>query len=106
METAEIGRKLRDRRIECEWSQEDLAERTGLSPVYIGMIERGEKTPRLETFVKIINTLDVSSDEILEDVLTQGFKIKMTKYTEAIEKLEPKDQKRILAIIDAYLKVK
>ena len=77
-----------------------------MTPVYIGMIERGVKTPRLETFVKIVNVLNTSSDELLEDVINQGFKVKMTRYTDEIGKLSAADRKRIFAIIDAFLQTK
>ena len=106
MDSKAIGKRIKEKRIERSWSQEDFSERVGLSPVYIGMIERGEKTPKLETFIRIANTLNVSSDELLEDVLDQGYKIKLTKYTEAIGSLGYTDQKRIYAIIEAFLQIK
>lgn len=46
----------------------------------MGMIERGEKIPNLETFVDITNVLDSTSDEILEDVLNKGYEIRMSEY--------------------------
>ena len=46
-----IGKNLRKYRLERKLRQEDLAERAGLSTVYIGMVERGEKVPSLETFI-------------------------------------------------------
>lgn len=46
-----IGKRIREKRIEHSWSQEELAEKANLSPVYIGMIERGEKIPKMETFI-------------------------------------------------------
>ena len=46
-----IGKYIRQYRIEKKMRQEDLAEKTDLSPNYVGMIERGEKIPSLETLV-------------------------------------------------------
>lgn len=106
MELKAIGKRIRQKRLEKSWSQEEFAEKVGLSPVYIGMLERGEKLPKLETFIKIINTLNVTSDELLEDVLNQGYKIKLTKYTEEIGKLDANEQKRIYEIIEAFLQIK
>ena len=54
---------------EVKLRQEDLAEKTDLTTNYIGMVERGEKIPSLETFIKIVNALGVSSDMVLTDVL-------------------------------------
>ena len=57
MDWSSIGRNIRDYRVENGMRQEDLAEATGLSANYIGMVERGEKTPSLETFVALLNAL-------------------------------------------------
>ncbi len=106
MELKGIGKRIREKRLEKSWSQEDLAERVNLSAVYIGMIERGEKLPKLETFIRIANVLEVSSDELLVDVINQGFEIQLSKYTEQIGKLDMQEQKRIYKIIEAYLQAK
>ena len=42
MTTDSIGRNIRKYRVEKKMRQEDLAEKTGLSANYIGMLERGE----------------------------------------------------------------
>ena len=46
-----IGKNIREARLALNLRQEDLAERTDLSAKYIGMIERGEKVPALQTLV-------------------------------------------------------
>lgn len=38
MELKCIGKRLREKKIEHSWSQEELAEKANLLPVYIGMI--------------------------------------------------------------------
>ena len=43
-----VGKRIREARIQRSWKQDKLAEKTGLSAAYIGMIERGEKIPKLE----------------------------------------------------------
>ena len=57
-----IGKNIRKFRLARKLRQEDLAEKTDLTTNYIGMVERGEKIPSLETFIKIVNALGVSSD--------------------------------------------
>ena len=49
---------------------------------YIGMVERGEKIPSLETFIKIVNALGVSSDMVLTDVLETGYTVKNSMLNE------------------------
>ena len=56
MPEGSIGRQIRSRREANRWTQEELASRVGLSVSYIGMLERGEKLPKLITFLRIANT--------------------------------------------------
>lgn len=44
---SKVGRRLRFLRTSHGWSQEKLAEKTGLHPTYIGGIERGERNVSL-----------------------------------------------------------
>ena len=59
-----------------------MAEKTDLTTNYIGMVERGEKIPSLETFIKIVNALGVSSDMVLTDVLETGYTVKNSMLNE------------------------
>ncbi|MBR3598989.1 MAG: helix-turn-helix transcriptional regulator [Lachnospiraceae bacterium] len=104
MDSKYIGERIKTIRQNKKWTQEQLAEKLGLSAVYIGLIERGEKIPKLETFINIANCLGVSADTLLEDVLTQGYKNKLSRYSVEIEQLNSVDQKRLFHIIDAYLR--
>lgn len=99
-----IGKNIRQFRIEKKMSQEDLAEKAGLSSNYIGMIERGEKIPSLTTFINILNSLGVSADMILTDVLNTGYTVKNSMLNEKIEKLTPQDRVKIYEIIDILIK--
>lgn len=45
MDFSDIGFQIRAKRKAKSWSQEKLAEEVHLSAAYIGMIERGEKSP-------------------------------------------------------------
>lgn len=84
--------------------QEDLAEKTDLTTNYIGMIERGEKIPSLETLINILNSLGVSADMVLSDVLDNGYKVKDSLLNEKLEKLVPEDRNRIYEVIDTMMK--
>ncbi len=44
METDDFGKKVRDRRREEKLSQEELAQRVGISRNYLSQIERGQAT--------------------------------------------------------------
>lgn len=91
-----IGRNIRKFRLAKKLRQEDLAEKTDLTTNYIGMVERGEKIPSLETFIKIVNALGVSSDMVLTDVLETGYTVKNSMLNEKLEKLATNDQHKDL----------
>lgn len=103
MNWSSIGKRIRYYRENKKWTQEYFAEKIGLSLTYIGMIERGEKTPRLETFINIANALDVSADMLLVDVINTGYTVKTSILSEKIDKLPKKDREKIYAVITAML---
>lgn len=46
-----FGARLREQRKLKGWTIEQFAEQVGLSPNYMGDLERGQKLPRFETFL-------------------------------------------------------
>lgn len=50
-------------------TQLELAKKIGCTSQHISAIERGAKTPTLETFVAIAAALRVPTDVLLQDVL-------------------------------------
>ena len=99
-----IGKNIRSYRIKRKLRQEDLAEMTDLSVTYIGMVERGEKIPALETFIKILNALEVSADIILADVLKVGYEIKSSLLTEQINALSTTERDKVFDVIETLIK--
>lgn len=65
-----IGGRIRDARSHRKISQERLAELSGLSNTYIGRLERGEKTPSLDTLAVLAKCLKVSPVDLLIDLDT------------------------------------
>ncbi|MEE0762625.1 MAG: helix-turn-helix transcriptional regulator [Acutalibacteraceae bacterium] len=104
MEPETIGRNIKKYRIEKKLRQEDLAEKTDLSSNYIGMVERGEKIPSLETFISILNALEISADMVLADVLKQGYVVKNSLLDEDMKKLSQEDRERIYLVIETLIK--
>ena len=65
MNKLELGQKIRALRKERKQTLETLAEAADIGLVYLGEIERGIKMPSLKTFIKLVNALDVSADELI-----------------------------------------
>lgn len=66
---AAMGRRIRRKRQEKGFTQIEFAQRINLSPSYFGHIERGTRTPSLDTLVLIANELMVGVDVLLRDSL-------------------------------------
>ena len=69
MDTKAVGERIQVAREERTIIQRKLAEAIGCTPQHISAIERGAKTPTLETFVAIAVALQVPADVLLQDVL-------------------------------------
>jgi len=63
---AELGVRIRVRRLQLALSQEDLGDVSGLHRTYIGHIERGEVNPSLLNVLKLAAALDVDASVLVE----------------------------------------
>jgi transcriptional regulator with XRE-family HTH domain len=62
---ASFGRRVRELRLDNELTQEQLAERSGLTTVQISRIERGVREVRLTTILRLLVAFDVKPDKLL-----------------------------------------
>ena len=66
---AGFGRNVKAARVERGWTQEQLADETGLASVQVSRVERGEREVRLTTVLRLLRALDVAPDALLKDLL-------------------------------------
>lgn len=69
MDMSLIGQRIRQAREEANLTRQGLGAAVGCTPKHIAAIERGEKMPKLDTFVDIVNAIGTSSDTLLQDLL-------------------------------------
>lgn len=100
----EIGKRIRQHREIKKINQKTLAELIGVTGTYIGMIERGERIPKLETFISIVNVLGASANELLADVLSTSYEIKYSALIDRINELDQSDKDRIYDVIEVLIK--
>lgn len=103
MDFSEMGNRIRKHRQLKAMTQDALAEKVGVSPAYIGMIERGERAPSLDVFILIANELSVTADELLTGLVSECYNARLAKYGERIAKLKHADAERIFTMIDLAL---
>ena len=103
MDLVSIGKNIKKYRTQNGLRQESLAEKADLSANYIGMVERGERSLSLESFVIIANSLGVSADMLLFDVLDKGYAVKNSLLSEKLENLSEDDRKKIYDVIETMI---
>lgn len=63
----DIGKKVRLERLRHGWTQEELAEKTDMSPSFIGQIERGVKVVSIDTLERLSRVFGLKSAEFLRE---------------------------------------
>ena len=104
MNSASIGKRIRTCREQKGWTQQAFAEKVAISIAYTGMIERGEKIPKLETFIRIANVLEVSADLLLADVIKAQPFSDTSARAEVVNSLSKESRERIYDVIDTLLR--
>ena len=94
-----IGKRVKQCRERLGISQEELAEKTGLTANYISTVERGMSFPRCEKLITLLNGLEVSADAIFCDVLEHSTSYKSSE----LASLSPQAQKRILQMVELMI---
>ena len=81
-----LAMNIKSLRRHRNWTQADLAEKSGLSIVYLSDIERGNKWPYLDTLVKLADVFKVEVYELIkpENVPPPTAAKTIRKYTEEV----------------------
>lgn len=62
-----LGEAVRAKRKKTGLSQEKLAEKAGLSTVFISRVERGKESPSVDSLVKIARALGVRVRDLVDE---------------------------------------
>ena len=63
---AALGARIKALRKQQGWSQEQLAERVGISTQYVSNIERGKENPTLDLLLRLAEVLRVAPVDIFD----------------------------------------
>jgi transcriptional regulator with XRE-family HTH domain len=73
MSSLDCARRFGENLVRCRkqagLSQEQLGYRAGLHRTAVGLIERGARTPRIDTLVKLSYALGIDSSDLLEGII-------------------------------------
>ncbi len=99
----DIGKNIQHFRKKRGYTQEQFAEKLGVSTNYYSALERGVYNIKLELLVTILNELDCSADDVFCDVVKKSSNTKATKLSAKLEKLSLEEQYKIYAVVETLI---
>lgn len=95
-----VSKIIADLRKTKDWSQADLATKSGVSREMIGKYERGEAVPSIDAAKKIADAFEVSMDYLVGEGINVSFDKKNLKRLQDIEKLDNDVKEKLYFVID------
>ncbi|HEY2829520.1 MAG TPA: helix-turn-helix transcriptional regulator [Thermoanaerobaculia bacterium] len=60
-----FGEVVRQHRKRLGWTKKKLAQRAGLTPQYVGIVEEGGNVPSLDTVLELLEVLGADTGEVM-----------------------------------------
>ena len=95
---ADIGARIREARMARRMSQAELAEKSNISLPHISEIELGKADIRLQSFIRIIEALQVSSDEIIKASVPSVSNLLIQEYADLLADCTPEEIQALVTI--------
>ena len=102
----EFGRRIAKERKKNNLTQEQLAEKIGMTGNYISNIENNYSIPSLETLIKICIALDVTPDYLLLGTVYSSDNYLEKELAHRIKKCGNKERRLVVRFIDWMLEEK
>jgi len=93
-----IGQRIRNHRKRRGISQEELAHLSNFSVSFIGEVERAEKSPSLENLHKICRALEITIQELFEQVEPANKSKEAETISNVVNQIQPLPLKDLLTI--------
>jgi len=99
-----IGKRIRKARTEKGYTQQALVKKAGIGSMYLSEIEQGLKMPSLNSFVRIVDALEISADYVLRDEFSAGQEYIYDDLNQKLKELSPKQRKCAMELLEAYIR--
>ena len=95
-----LGLRIMQRRKQLGINQSELAEQIGLSEHQISNIETGRSYPRMKSFIRISEILEVNADYFISVAMKDEID---ENIMDMISSLSQEEQKTVWKLLDAYI---
>ena len=96
----QIGKRILERRKQLRLTQEEVADRAGVTAQTISTAELGKKALRPENIIKLCSALDISTDYLLLGTINEKDRALLSM---KVSQLTPAQYKHLEDIIDSYI---
>lgn len=101
-----VGARIRYLRQQRELSQEKLALEAGINPAFLGHLERGLKSPTIDTLAKIASALGITLSELVDIEADNDENNAVTdKINLSLKNLSTEDAARVAHIVSEITKL-
>ena len=97
-----IAKVFKNHRKKNNYTQEKVAELTGLSAKYVSQLERGISGGTLETILKFCNIYNITPNSLLEPFLNSNIKNTSNEFLDKFNSLCARDQKAVMNLIEYF----
>lgn len=102
----DLGKKIKEERIEKGYTQEELGEKIDSTGAYIGQIERGERNASMSKIVLIAEALNVSIDYLTGNYLLENKENIDSKIVDELKDATNSQKEMVIDIIRIIKKYK
>ena len=100
-----LGKRVLQLRKEKGWSQERLAEKSGISNNYVSNIENCYSIPSLETLMKLCDAFQITPNDLLLGVSQENKSYLNRDIAELLEQCSAQEKKYIYKIIKVFISI-
>ena len=97
-----LGQRIREQRKEKRLDDRAVCRTGRFVGKLVGDLERGVKIPKLETFIRIVEVLDVSADVLIRDSVPSASHVADDELSRKLSQLTPGQKKAAIDILNAY----
>lgn len=101
---ADIGKRIRNLRKECGYTQEQLAEYANISVDFLGLIETGRSSMKVQNLAKIALVLNVTTDYLIFGTTPYKENFRINTMLSGVSDSRRKQVEKLIALFLAALR--